>query len=123
MTPPGEPLHFGHGEFIRKEFAKYSRDFPRLEEQVMAAIAEEGPHTISPLWRKKSKSGHVLRGAKVTVEVTSSANKTTIFEVMFVRGNDRRSVVRVKQGSYEAKDAAQFCAEYGGEEESKGGKP
>jgi hypothetical protein len=114
---------FYNGDIVRRFFAKYEEDFPDLQAQIKAAIMEEAPHTIAPVWRKRSKTGHVIRGAKVTVEVQDRAGKTSIFEAMMVRGNDRRNIVQVKQGSFSLEDAARFCAEYGGEMEPQGGKP
>ena len=114
MTPPGEPLDFNIGYALNRQFLKFEGDFPHLKEQVKEAIAHEAPHTVELLWKKKSRSGHFLWGAKVTVEIKNAAGKTAIFEAMFIKGNDKRSVINIKQGSYDTADATEFCSEYDG---------
>ncbi len=122
MTPPGDPLKFGFGDVVGRLFLRYAQSYPYLEAQIKAAIAEEAPHTIKPIWKRREKNGHELRGAKVTVEVVDVSGKTTIFEAMFVKGSDRRGIIRVKQGSYTEKDDVVFRTEYGAEPD-QGGRP
>lgn len=123
MTPPGDPLKFGFGDAINRLFLKHAQNYPDLEERIQAAIAEEAPLTVTPIWIKKSKNGHVTRGAKVTVQVEDVSGKTTMFEAMFIKGNDRRGIVRVIHGVYTEKDASQFCVDYAAQPEGQGGKP
>ncbi len=121
MTPPGEPLKFGRGEAVRRQIEKLEKEFPHLEQALMAAISEEEPHSITLVWKKRAGSGRIIRGAKVTIEAKDIDGRTTIFEAMFVRGNDKRSVIGLTQGSFQEDDLARFCIAYGGVLEGKGG--
>lgn len=126
---PGIPLRYGFGDAMERLFSRYAQNYPYLEDQIKAAIGDEAAHTIRRVWKKTEKNGHVTRGAKVTAEVVDAAGKTTIFEALFIKTNDYRGIIKVRQGRYTEKDLVQFCTEYAAELEKQeepddqGGKP
>jgi hypothetical protein len=101
MSPPGEPLNFIFTPAFQRNAATYEANFPGLEEQIRASIAEAAPGSLTVIWRKKGKLGQAFKGMKVAVEAKDVQGRHSLFEIFYVGRGDQRSPVRLTQGKFQ----------------------
>ncbi|MES2201709.1 MAG: hypothetical protein V4498_05610 [candidate division FCPU426 bacterium] len=115
MTPPGDPIEINEGRSeYRQILASYeAAGFVDLENHIEAALVNGIPGENELVWETQMR-GQKPRGWIATIESRDDKGRTTVFQVMYVAVNDKRTPVRLTQGIFSAAAKTAFTRNSGG---------
>jgi hypothetical protein len=116
MTPPGEDLEVQSRPIYLSILRRLEREgLVGLQEAVDRAIRQAGPWETKRLWRKRTRSGVLVTGCKLTLLFMDTAGKERVVEVLYIATTAKRVLALLREGPFAQMSLDEFCRDHGGQ--------